>query len=472
MNKLNFTNPLMKQSTNHKPQTTNHKAQSYISKFLLLFIAALSLTNCQVEEIATDENSIKTVSKEEAMLFLQQQGKTINLNGNSANYDYNLRKITQEKLTNTAELLTVVPIITKLKKTKSKALLIKVATKIQTIIYTEYHEESSKTNSFSGTILLTKLNGDFIRAYKLKNNEYVIDLIPANTPNSKFLNVNSFELNEVIIINSYKKPSWGYVPIIFQDTQTTPSISDLENYWWLRSGGGGGIAEEVDVANEIEENIDDSGLDPCPKKVLDKLKIGSTDISKILNDLGASNLIFINIKSDSTIQNPANSTPINGTINNYNIFISSNYTSATDLFRASNILHEITHCYFFSLVDQYTATKNPAIFNDFPTLFQNFVDNSYPGSTESAHHDEMAQKYVKIIGAALQEFQTGLPVPTNHEPLQAYKDLAWGGLQRAPIFAKKFPVGSEDYIRILARYGAESTGRTVNGQTVVGNPCN
>ncbi|PXY45223.1 hypothetical protein [Flavobacterium hydrophilum] len=44
--------------------------------------------------------------------------------------------------------------------------------------------------------------------------------------------------------------------------------------------------------------------------------------------------------------------------------------------------------------------------------------------------------------------QEGVPVPANQEPLQIYTDLAWGGLQEAPIFAEKFPVGSADYLRI------------------------
>lgn len=84
----------------------------------------------------------------------------------------------------------------------------------------------------------------------------------------------------------------------------------------------------------------------------------------------------------------------------------------------------------------------------------------------------MAQKYARTIGATLQEFQTGVPVHANQEPLQVYTDLAWGGLQEAPIFAEKFPVGSPDYLRIKGRYDAEGTGRTVNGQTTIGKPCN
>ena len=221
----------------------------------------------------------------------------------------------------------------------------------------------------------------------------------------------------------------------------------------------------------IEQGINDDGLDPCPKSILGKLKNGTnSDISTILETLGASKVINIKIKSDASIPRPATSFP-DGT-NNYSILVSSNYTSATQLFRASNLLHEIMHCYFFSLIDEQTATKNPNVFKDFPVLFQKFVDKTYPGSKDAAHHDQIAQKYVRAIGAALQEFQTGIPVASNQEPLQMYTDLAWGGLQEAPIFAQKFPEGSADYSRIKGRYDAESVGGSVNGQTAIGIPCN
>jgi hypothetical protein len=205
------------------------------------------------------------------------------------------------------------------------------------------------------------------------------------------------------------------------------------------------------------------------------LKNGSADITQILKDLGASETITINMKSNSEIPTPAQSRKVKGVNNNYNLFISSNYTSATALFRASNILHEIAHCYFLSLIDEKTITNNPNVLNNFPSLYQAYCDKNYPPTNSqsiNAHHDDMAQKYVKTIGAALQEFQTGVPVPANQEPLEVYTDLAWGGLQEAPIFAEKFPVGSTDYLRIKGRYEAEGFNRTINGEIAIGKACN
>ncbi|KFF18413.1 hypothetical protein B0A62_06195 [Flavobacterium hydatis] len=233
------------------------------------------------------------------------------------------------------------------------------------------------------------------------------------------------------------------------------------------SSGGGSTSIAISI---VEQIITDDNLEPCPKEVLEQLKkIANVDIAAVLNKLGSSKVFTVTIESSSLIPRSAAASPSG--LNKYNIKISSNYTSATRLFRASNLLHEMIHCYFFSLVDDYTASNNPAIFNDFPTLFQKFVDKKYPGSKDSAHHDEMANTYVNAIGAALQEFQTGSPVPNGGVPDQIYTDLAWGGLQEAPIFKTKFPEGSLEYNRIVGRYNGESVNSVINGQIPVGKPC-
>jgi hypothetical protein len=226
-----------------------------------------------------------------------------------------------------------------------------------------------------------------------------------------------------------------------------------------------------ELSDVLEEKIDYSQLEPCLKEVMDELKNSTNaDIADVLEKLGAGNIYTVNISSDSLITRPASSTPATYGTNTYSIKISSNYTTATSLFRASNLLHEIIHCYFFSLVDNYTATNNPDIFNDFPTLFQKFVDKSYPGSKDFAHHDEMAKTYVDAIALALQEYNKTTD-PNGIVPFQVYTDLAWGGLQEAPIFKEKYPIGSTDYNRIVGRYNCESVNFSINGQTPVGLPC-
>ncbi|MEZ4839412.1 hypothetical protein [Flavobacterium sp.] len=43
----------------------------------------------------------------------------------------------------------------------------------------------------------------------------------------------------------------------------------------------------------------------------------------------------------------------------------------------------------------------------------------------------MGNHYVNIMGAALQEYDTGVPVPEGQIPEQLYTDLAWSGLFKA-----------------------------------------
>ncbi|WP_158728511.1 MULTISPECIES: hypothetical protein [unclassified Flavobacterium] len=84
----------------------------------------------------------------------------------------------------------------------------------------------------------------------------------------------------------------------------------------------------------------------------------------------------------------------------------------------------------------------------------------------------MADKYVAAMASALQEYDANYTIPH-----QVYEDLAWGGLSETPIFAKTYPPGSAESIRIKNRYAAEAVGFTVGSgtpqeQKPVGKPCN
>ncbi|WP_196216476.1 hypothetical protein [Flavobacterium sp. LC2016-01] len=234
-------------------------------------------------------------------------------------------------------------------------------------------------------------------------------------------------------------------------------------------------ATDILLSEAIEEKIDDSELNPCPKAILDKLKkTTNNDIAQILKKLGVNKLIYLQIKTETpTDGKPAQTVRTDAQKRfGYTIRISPDYTSSTRLFRASNILHETLHAYFMSLIDQYNSDGNLGIFADTPTLFQAFCDKKYPlPANPDLHHAEMANMYVNTIAAALQEFQTGVPF-TNGIPDQIYMDLAWGGLRGTPIYNQTFPAGSADYNRIEARYAAESNGGTSGNQTAIGTPCN
>jgi hypothetical protein len=54
-------------------QTKNQKPKSYISKFLLLFVLAITLSNCQVEEdVVREEDQINAIYKDETVRYLEE----------------------------------------------------------------------------------------------------------------------------------------------------------------------------------------------------------------------------------------------------------------------------------------------------------------------------------------------------------------------------------------------------------------
>lgn len=225
--------------------------------------------------------------------------------------------------------------------------------------------------------------------------------------------------------------------------------------------------------------IDFSSLNPCPKDVMSKLmNTQQLNVANILKKLGA-NLGKYNVvvKTETPIKGTPAAT-IRTSQFNYKIQISPDYTSATKLFRATNILHELVHAYFISLKDDYSSSNPPnsSVFNDYPTLFQAYVDKKYPGQTDDAHHIEMANQYVNAIATSLQEYNKYAD-PNTLVPFQVYEDLAWGGLKGTPVYETKFKVGTSERLRVENRYACEQSGHPVGYNTpqlqnTVGKPCN
>lgn len=152
----------------------------------------------------------------------------------------------------------MVPFSTNTKDKKSRALLLKIENSIETIVYSEYPDATTTKNSFSGIIIMTTLDGDFIRAYRMKNNEYVTELVPSKnntikTGKSSLTGGEIFaagiELDEVIIQNNYQNPNWRFVRMEY--TYPNLTVSDETDLWWIVSGGG--ASNEEPSAEDIAQ---------------------------------------------------------------------------------------------------------------------------------------------------------------------------------------------------------------------------
>lgn len=185
-----------------------------IRLFLSLLIT-LFLSNCQDEEyekIDQPKSLLQTVSKDDAIQFLEQQ-KNRSLTSKSdqvtsLTYDYD--HITQEEITNSTELLTVIPLLTNNAQEYSRVLMVTIQNERQTVVYSMYPETTMNTSNFSGTIMIRTLEGDFINGYRVKNGENISQFFSTGSTNKSS---GAIGLKEVVIQNNYHAPNY-YISFI------------------------------------------------------------------------------------------------------------------------------------------------------------------------------------------------------------------------------------------------------------------
>jgi hypothetical protein len=232
----------------------------------------------------------------------------------------------------------------------------------------------------------------------------------------------------------------------------------------------------------IERKINDTNLNPCAKGVFEKVKnTTNCDIAQVLAKLDANGSLYNTIIKSEVAPSLQPAQTVRNSAYNYTVYISTDYTGKTKLFIAALMFHEVIHAYFMSLFDDYHNANPPNLnaYDDFPALFNYYVTLKSPTSLSPAdfHHQQIAESYVDGIARALQEYQTGVPVPEGTSPELIHSDLAWGTLQKTPIFEAIYPIGNQNRQRILNRYETEQTGYpagqgTLQVQTPLGQPCN
>ena len=194
---------------------------------VLLFIGCIQ--SCSTEEsLLENDSQIKTVTKEEALLFLKQN--PINTSTKflkKESFTLNFNAITQEKITNSDQLITIIPIDNKEKKEYERILFLKIKDTIKSAVFSMYPDENSSSKNFSGKIKITSLNGHFINGFRIKNGHFISRFLkkePTNYKNKEFSKlividgVEFEELDEVIIINNYRSsPSTIYYITLFKE---------------------------------------------------------------------------------------------------------------------------------------------------------------------------------------------------------------------------------------------------------------
>ena len=459
------------------------------------------MSNCQVEEdVGRQENTIQTVSLDEAISFVKQNPlNSSSKTGKKKTFTPDFDAITQEKITNSDQLITVIPLYSNTRQEYSRILLLKIKDTIKSVVFSMFPDKDALSKDFCGKILITKINGEFVNGFRIKKGYIVSQFVKkkTSTSNSRMQSkiiiidgVEFEELNEVIVMNNYhSEPSTISYMTLFNDwSGSSGSEINYGTSWEYSSDGGGGGSNTTSTEQAIEDKIDDSELDPCTKGVLDKLKnTTEKDISKMINRFNPDGSIF-NIKMATgkvTDQNDkAQTTKVNGSATDVNIVFSEDYIKGTlfgspptDLSVATTMAHEVIHAYLISLLAEHNACASDGIC-DFPTIFDAYVQHQSTKNTTilpDAHHELIAKDYVYAIASTVEQFHLGDTFVTDY-PRQVYIDMAWGGLIGTYIFNKNYPddpadKNFNDRERILDRINTEFKGTPYQGYTPVGTPC-
>ena len=227
----------------------------------------------------------------------------------------------------------------------------------------------------------------------------------------------------------------------------------------------------------LEKKIDDTQLDPCTKAVLEKLKtLKQNDIASMFEKFGVpvngTYTLKIIIGTPDKPNALADTRQVSK--NNYLITIRETYLKGTDndlrpptdLAIAAIVIHEIIHVHFFALFDDFHNNGNICAYDNYDCLFMKYVTDNFEGTTDP-HHSQMFENYLDVMANALQEFQTGIPVPNTEKAALFYHDLALSTLGDTQIFKDRYPLGYnvptyEERRRIVNNRTAEEKNITID----------
>ncbi|MBG6063213.1 hypothetical protein IWX83_003023 [Flavobacterium sp. CG_9.1] len=127
--------------------------------------------SCSTDEtVLQNDSNIKTVSREQAIQFLQQN--SLNSSSNKTFKTTTLSNygaISFEKITNGDQLLTVIPLPDNDKQQNSRVLLLTVNDTLKSAVFTMYPDVDQSTKDFSGRVIITSMNGVFFKGFRMKN---------------------------------------------------------------------------------------------------------------------------------------------------------------------------------------------------------------------------------------------------------------------------------------------------------------
>ena len=329
-------------------------------------------------------------------------------------------------------------------------------------------KKDTNISGYSGTITFFNLFQRMLLSNQYYNGNLVISKAIEKNPNAMMSK--SVLCIEWYLVTTYQD---GFQTKEYQYT-TCDSCSLDEIFESLcNSDDGTGGSGGIDASQEIEDQIDDSKLDPCTKGVLDKLKnLTNSDIASIFEKFGvpANGTYNIEIVLGKPKDNAKASTA-SVEQNNYKITILDTYIYGTDnngrpptdLSIATVIIHELVHANFLALFDDYHNNGDICAYDNFTCLYENYVSKNYQGTID-AQHAQMFDSYIDKMASMLAEFKPG-------QSYEFYRDLAMSTMTGLQYFEDRYPKDSAERSRIIQSRLAEDNNEVRGDILPKGTPC-
>lgn len=340
---------------------------------------------------------------------------------------------------------------------------------------------SRRNDHFSGYIFYTDLNGNFINGWKYENGR----ITRKSSKDNKIKKVNNrVGMGQAVSLMAPPEPD----PVDCSVITVTEYVRDCMIYpngeknctpWRIEgqhdvtycnsagsSGGiGGDMYNENDVpanADNFDNKIEDSLIDPCLSNILTKIKnLETGKVGKIIQEFSGDipNWNW-KLKEGSF---PAN---INGQTSSISggiltVLDFAKLKNATNICIARTIIHESIHAYLtnYFRYDAINANK------DYPEMLRAWQKFKHP-DYNNIQHDQIEKSFVGEIASALKEFGV---VCKLHLDDNIYNDLAWGGLD----FENNSQLSDDDKVRIQNRLSAEQSNSIYGDESPAGTKaCN
>jgi hypothetical protein len=228
--------------------------KSLLFKFFFLLTFSLILFNCSSDRPKTEsfKSNFKTVPLDSAKAFLRAKQTSLLRSNNRPYVTANLDLITQEKISNSEELMTVVQARTMYNYHYSRILLLNIDHEIKGIVFSMFPKNNRLEAIFSGEIIITDLEGVFLKGYRVDQNILISEFkdVESNRNRSNEICPDHGECTEgsncVFCTQNLEEVSitisGGISPIDYLQLQLLFGTGGGNNSWdsWEDISGGGG----------------------------------------------------------------------------------------------------------------------------------------------------------------------------------------------------------------------------------------